>query len=136
AGEFPALPSDIPNRISHVFGFDGPSLAVNTSCSSALSALHLAVQSLRLGECGAAVVAAVNVIAHPYHLRLLSDRGLLAPDGVRGAFDADASGWSPGEGAAAILLRPAAAARADRDVIHCVVEGTSTGHAGGAGRFG
>src|SRR5205823_11814720 len=49
--EAAATASDIPNRVSHCFGFTGPSLAVDTSCSSSLTALHLAVESLRRGEC-------------------------------------------------------------------------------------
>ncbi|MET9971761.1 beta-ketoacyl synthase N-terminal-like domain-containing protein, partial [Streptomyces sp. NPDC006356] len=64
-----ATASEAANRISHFFGFDGPSLAVDTSCSSSLSALHLAAESLRRGECDSAVVAAANLITHPYHLR-------------------------------------------------------------------
>ncbi|WP_267887122.1 beta-ketoacyl synthase N-terminal-like domain-containing protein, partial [Streptomyces specialis] len=132
-----ALGADIPNRISHVFGFDGPSLAVNTSCSSSLTALHLAVESLRRGECDAAVVGAAGLILHPSHLALLARAGLLAePGSAATAFSADASGWCPGEGAGALLLRPAAAARAAGDTVHAVVEGTSVGHRGGGGRFG
>ncbi len=66
------------NRLSHFLGFEGPSLAVDTSCSSSLTAFHLAVESLRRGECESAVVAAANLFTHPYHVRLLADLGLLA----------------------------------------------------------
>jgi acyl transferase domain-containing protein len=131
-----AAASDIPNRISHFFGFQGPSLAVDTSCSSSLTALHLAVESLRRGECGAAIVGAVNLVAHPYHLGLLASLGLIAPDGMAGAFDGAASGWSPGEGAGALLLRPAGAAEDEGDVVHGVIEATWVGHSGDGGRYG
>ncbi|MFB7668626.1 amino acid adenylation domain-containing protein [Kitasatospora sp. NPDC056138] len=134
--EFAAAASDIPNRISHVFDFQGPSVAVDTSCSSSLAALHLAVQSLRLGECDAAVVAGVNLITHPYHLDLLADLGLLAEHGTAGAFDGAASGWSPGEGAGAVLLRPAEPAARDGDLVHAVIEASAIGHAGRSGRYG
>ncbi|MEU8891947.1 amino acid adenylation domain-containing protein [Streptomyces sp. NPDC048442] len=129
-----ALAADIPNRISHVFDFDGPSLAVNTSCSSSLTALHLATESLLRGECDAAVVAAVNLVSHPYHLRLLTEAGLLAADGDPRILGEDAAGWAPGEGAAAVLLRRADGAHRDR--VRGVVETTALGHPGRTPRFG
>ncbi|ACU71510.1 amino acid adenylation domain protein [Catenulispora acidiphila DSM 44928] len=130
------IASDLPNRVSHAFGFTGPSVAVDTSCSSSLTALHLAVQSIRLGECAAAVVAGVNLIAHPYHLALLSGLDLLGRKEAEGAFDGEAPGWTPAEGVAAVLLRPADAAAEDRDLVHAVIEGSWTGHLGTAPRFG
>ncbi|MFD4506926.1 amino acid adenylation domain-containing protein [Streptomyces sp. NPDC058457] len=132
-----ALASDLPARISHFFGFEGPSLAVDTSCSSSLTALHLAAESLRRGECDAAVVGAANLILHPYHLAALSAAGLLTDSAapVR-AYAADSSGWCPGEGVAAVLLRPAEPARRAGDVVHGVLEATWVGHYGGRGRYG
>lgn len=129
------IAADLPNRVSHIFGFCGPSMAVNTSCSSALTALHLARLSLTRGECDAAIVAAVNVIAHPYHLALLDGLALLAGQPA-GAFCASNTGWTPGEGAGAVLLRPEAAARADGDPVQAVIESSWTGHAGTTQRFG
>ncbi|MFD7275453.1 amino acid adenylation domain-containing protein [Streptomyces sp. NPDC059862] len=130
-----ATASEAANRISHFFGFDGPSLAVDTSCSSSLSALHLAVESLHRGECDSAVVAAANLITHPYHLRLLADTGLLAERLPDGAFADGTGGWSPGEGVAAVLLRTGPNAERDGDTPIAVVEATRVGHLGGAGRF-
>ncbi|WP_399882190.1 amino acid adenylation domain-containing protein [Streptomyces sp. BBFR51] len=136
AARVAALAGDIPGRISHHFGFDGPSVAVDTACSSSLTALHLAAEALRRGECDAAVVGAVNLVAHPYHLALLAEAGLLAEGGPVRAFAADGSGWCPGEGVAAVLLRPAAAAGRDGDTVRGVLEATWIGHSGGGGRFG
>ncbi|MFB6888404.1 amino acid adenylation domain-containing protein [Kitasatospora sp. NPDC056327] len=130
-----ATASEAANRISHAFGWDGPSLAVDTSCSSSLTALHLAAESLRRGECATAVVAAANLLTHPYHLELLTGLGLLAERLPAGAFDTAAAGWSPGEGVAAVLLRTAAAAERDGDTAVAVVEATGVGHSGGDGRF-
>ncbi|THA24096.1 amino acid adenylation domain-containing protein [Streptomyces sp. RKND-216] len=132
----PATASDVPNRISHFFDFQGPSMAVDTSCASSLAALHLAVESLRRGECGAAVVGAANLLAHPYHWGLLEGMELLATSGTPEAFPADGSGWYPGEGVAALLLRPAAAATDAGDVVHGLVEGTRMSHVGRAPRYG
>ncbi|MCW1097520.1 amino acid adenylation domain-containing protein [Streptomyces sp. RS2] len=136
AARVSALAADMPGRISHYFGFDGPSVAVDTACSSALTALHLAVEALRGGDCDAAVVGAANLVAHPYHLALLAEAGLLAEGGPVRAFAADSSGWCPGEGVAAVLLRPAASAARDGDTVRGVLEATWIGHAGGGGRFG
>ncbi|WP_432027727.1 amino acid adenylation domain-containing protein [Streptomyces sp. 1222.5] len=128
--------SDLPARIAHCFGFEGPAVAVDTACSSSLTALHLAATSLRQGECDAAVVSGVNVVAHPYHLALLRDLGLSAHRPAAGAFAAEDGGWSPGEGAGALLLRPLRDAVDRRDVLHGVVEATGAGAAGRPGPFG
>ncbi|MGX1673377.1 amino acid adenylation domain-containing protein [Streptomyces sp. NPDC055400] len=136
SAEVPATASDIANRVSHFFDFRGPSLAVDTSCSSSFAALHLAVQSLRRGECGAAVVGAVNLLAHPYHWGLLDGLELLAADAPPAAYAAEGSGWHPGEGVGVLLLRPADAARRAKDTVHGLIEGTRIGHAGRAPRYG
>lgn len=132
--------SDIPNRISHHFGFSGPSVAIDTSCSSSLTALHQAVRSLRSGECDAAVVTGANLISHRYHLDLLTDGGLLAPSGDTGAYSGHSSGWVPGEGIGALLLqsRPAGGPRPAAGGLpaRAIIETTWTGHIGGAGRYG
>lgn len=129
------LAGDIPNRISHAFGLDGPSVAMNTSCSSSLAALHLAAASLRSGECDAAVVGAANLVLHPYHLALLAAAGNRPGAGGGRAFAASGSGWWPGEGAAAVLLRPVGAALRAGDHVGGVVEATAIGFSG-AGVYG
>jgi len=131
-----ATASDMASRVSHAFGVRGPSVAVDGACTSALAALHLAAASLRAGECDAAVVAAVSLVAHPYHLRVLAGLGLVAAGAPAGAFCGAAGGWSPGEGAGALLLRRVGDAERHGDAVQAVVEGTALGHAGGGGRFG
>ncbi|MGW4463810.1 amino acid adenylation domain-containing protein [Micromonospora sp. NPDC004704] len=128
--------SEIANRISHAFDFRGPSVAVDTSCSSALTALRQAVESLERGDCDAAVVGAVNLLLHPYHASVLRGLGLVAEVPAARALDADAGGWSPGEGAGALLLRRLGDARRDRDRVDGVVESAWVGHTGGTSRFG
>src|SRR5207244_8521755 len=117
-----AAGSEMANRISHCFDFTGPSIAVDSACSSSMTALHLAVASLRRGECESAVVGAVNLLTHPYHLRLLADLGLLADRCPDGAFDASANGWVPGEGVGAVLLRVRAASERDADTMYAFIE--------------
>ncbi|XVV00810.1 amino acid adenylation domain-containing protein [Actinosynnema sp. CA-248983] len=127
--------SEVANRVSHVFDFRGPSIAVDTSCTSSLTALHLAVDSLRRGDCDAAVVGAANLLLHPYHASVLRGLDLVAETPPK-AMDAAAGGWSPGEAVGAVLLRRLADARRDGDAVHGVVESAWVGHTGGTGRFG
>ncbi|MFE5262771.1 SDR family NAD(P)-dependent oxidoreductase [Streptomyces coelicoflavus] len=115
----------VANRASHVFGFTGPSLAVDTACSSALTALHLAVEAVRRGDCGAAVVGGVNLILDPSHHTALAGMKMLSPDGRSRSFDQDADGMVPGEGVGAVVLKPLSAALRDGDRVHGLVLGTT-----------
>jgi amino acid adenylation domain-containing protein len=134
--EFSSFGSDLANRVSHFLDLRGPAVAVDTSCSSAVAALHLARLSLAAGECDSAVVCAVNLLAHPYHLALLGDLGLTATGGEPAAFDATAVGWIPGEGVGALLVRRLPDARQQGDPVLGVVTGTHVGHVGQVARFG
>lgn len=133
--EASALHSTMANRISYFFDFNGPSLALNTSCSSAMTALHLACESIRKGECGAAVVGGVNLITHQYHRYMLERLQLISRKGECRPFGAGADGWILGEGAGALLLKPLSKAEADRDWIYGVIKGTAVGHTGKTPRF-
>ncbi|CAM2010014.1 amino acid adenylation domain-containing protein [Acanthopleuribacter pedis] len=137
-GAFPtvSMPSSLANRVSHVFGFEGPSVVLNTSCSAGMTALHHAVAGLRGGDCGAALVTAVNLMTHPAHLDLLDSLDFLSDSEVCRPFGAQADGWVAGEGVGALLLKPLAAAERDGDTILAVVKGTSIGYSGKEGRFG
>ncbi len=128
--------ASLANRISFVFDFDGPSMAVNTSCASALSALHFAAESIRRGECDAAIVGGVNLLSHPYHARMLADLGLLSKDGRACPLSSEASGWAPGEGAGAVLLKALPAAERDGDTIHALIQASAIGHSGRSMRYG
>ncbi|WP_191276417.1 SDR family oxidoreductase, partial [Nocardiopsis terrae] len=122
----------LANRISYTLDLTGPSQTVDTLCSSSLVALHQAVQALRAGQCGAAVVAACHVGLTPWYYRSLSQLGALSPDLPR-PFDEDADGFVPGEGAVAVLLRPLADAERDGDHVWGVVRGTAVNHGGRGG---
>ena len=112
-------------RLSYVFGFEGPSIAVDTACSSSLVAVHLACQSLRLGECDLALAGGVNVILAPAISINHSRAKMLAPDGRCKTFDARADGFVRSEGCGLVALKRLSDALADRDVILAQIRGSA-----------
>ncbi|GLY25860.1 type I polyketide synthase [Micromonospora sp. NBRC 101691] len=122
--------SVIPARVSYLLGLQGPSLAVNTACSSALVAVHLACQSLRSGESTVALAGGVNLTIAPDSTVAMSKFGAMAPDGRSKAFDARADGYVRGEGAGIVVLKPLSRALADGDPVHCVIRGSTVNNDG------
>lgn len=131
-----ALASSIANRVSYYFDFIGPSIAINTSCSSGMTAIHLACESILHNECKAAIVGGINIISHPYHIHTLQQLNLLSDTNSCRPFSANANGWIAGEGAGAIVLKPLKDAKKDKDQILGIIKGTSVGHTGKTVRFG
>lgn len=125
----------IPNRVSHALNFQGPSMAVDTACSSSLTALHLACQSIRTGECRLAVVGGVNLSLHPYKFVALSQGQFASTDGRCRSFGAGGDGYVASEGVGAMVLRPLADAEADGDTIYGVIRGTAINHGGRVNGF-
>ena len=112
------------NRISYMLDLTGPSVTINTACSSALTAFHLACLTMHAGDAEMALVCAANLITDPrYHL-VLSKSMLLAPDGRCRSFDASGSGYVRAEGAAVMVLKPLVRALEDGDPVLAVVRGT------------
>ena len=122
--------ASIANRVSYLFDFHGPSMALDTMCSSSLTAIHLACESLRRGECRAAVAGGVNLSLHPDKYRQLSLGGFASSDGRCRSFGDGGDGYVPGEGVGAVLLKPLADAVADGDHIHAVIRGSALNHGG------
>lgn len=118
------------NRVSYELDLRGPSVGIDTACSSSLVALHEAWRALRAGECEAALVAGVNLLAAPRQFEALEDGGVLATDGLARAFDDEAHGYVRGEGVGAVLLRTVEAAERDNDRIYAVLAGSAVGHSG------
>ncbi|MBM7440079.1 SDR family NAD(P)-dependent oxidoreductase [Streptomyces sp. HB132] len=118
----------IANRVSHALDLSGPSMALDTMCSSSLTAIHLACESLRRGESELAIAGGVNVSVHPYKFAFLSQGRFLASDGRCRAFGAGGDGYVPGEGVGAVLLKPYRRALADGDRIHGLILGSAVNH--------
>jgi phthiocerol/phenolphthiocerol synthesis type-I polyketide synthase C len=117
-------------RLSYLFDLHGPSLAVDTACSSALVAIHLACRSLWNGESSAAIAGGVNVILAPWITVNFSKAGFMAPDGRCKTFDAKANGYVRSEGGGLVVLKPLAQALADGDPIYAVIRGTAVNQDG------
>jgi acyl transferase domain-containing protein len=118
------------NRLSHFFDLKGPSLAVDSGCSSSLAALHYACQSLRLGECSLALVGGVSLVLSPQGTVGLSQSWLTAADGRCKSFDEAADGYVRSDGCGMVLLKPLPDAIADGDPILAVVRGSAVNQDG------
>ncbi|RZK98837.1 MAG: KR domain-containing protein, partial [Rubrivivax sp.] len=104
AGGF-ALPGNIAsiaNRVSYYCNFHGPSLAVDTMCSSSLTAIHLACQNILRGSCEVAIAGGVNVSVHPNKFLALAQGQFAASDGLCKSFGEGGDGYVPGEGVGAV----------------------------------
>lgn len=96
--------SIIANRISHVFGFTGPSLTIDTACSSSLVALDRAVKAIENGEINTAVVAGVNILVSPFNFVGFARAGMLSPTGRCRPFSGEADGYVRAEGGVVTIL--------------------------------
>ncbi|GAA2063089.1 hypothetical protein GCM10009801_06700 [Streptomyces albiaxialis] len=124
----------IANRVSHFFGLEGPSLAVDSMCASSAMAVHLACADLARGESALAVAGGVNLATHPDKFLGLSEMGLLGSHpGSRSFRDGD--GYLPAEAVGAVLLKPLDAALRDGDTVHAVIKGSASLHSGRADGF-
>ncbi|HEV3385813.1 MAG TPA: polyketide synthase, partial [Gemmata sp.] len=113
------------NRISYCFNFRGPSSAVDTACSSALVAVHLACQSIWVDNAELALAGGVNALLTPDWYVGFSRMDMLSPDGRCKAFDARANGFVRSEGAGIVVLKPMSRAVADGDRIYALIRGTA-----------
>ncbi|WP_158845501.1 type I polyketide synthase [Saccharothrix deserti] len=120
----------IANRVSHFLGVRGPSLTVDAAQSSALVAVHLAVESLRRGESELAMAGGVNLNLTAGRETSTIEFGGLSPDGRSRTFDAHANGFARGEGGGVVVLKPLARALADGDPVHAVILGSAVNNDG------
>jgi acyl transferase domain-containing protein/acyl carrier protein len=139
----------LATRVSYKLNLSGPSVVVQTACSTALVATHLACQSLLNGECDVAMAGGVSLMRATKNnpeaestveesstsRNAPNDGGVISPEGYCRAFDANASGTIGGEAAGVIVLKRLSDARKDGDFIHAVIRGSAMNN-DGARKFG
>ncbi len=117
--------SIIPARIAYSLGLRGPAIAVNTACSSALVAIHLAAQSLERHECDLVLAGGVNLMLTPRATVQMTKFGAMNPAGQCRPFDAGANGYVRGEGCGVVVLKRLSDALSAGDRIYAVVHGSA-----------
>ena len=120
-------------RISYLFGFEGPSVSVDTASSSSLVAVFQAMRSLQEGTCNLALAGGSNAILVPVNSLLMSKAGLLSEDGRCKSFSADAKGFGRGEGCGVLVMKRLSDAQRDGNRIMAVIRGGAVVHNGFSG---
>ena len=115
----------LSNRVNYVFNLRGPSLTLDTACSSSMYALHLACASIDSGECSAAVVGGSNLILTPECQVFSSSLGAVSKTSRCHTFDAAADGYARADGIGALCIKSLKQAIADNDPIRAVIRGTA-----------
>ncbi|WP_337886323.1 polyketide synthase, partial [Fischerella thermalis] len=120
----------LPTQTSYKLNLTGPSVNVQTTCSTSLVAVHLACQSLLNGESDIALAGGVSIQVPQKAGYLYQEGGINSPDGHCRAFDANAQGTVFGDGLGIVVLKRLADALADRDYIHAVIKGSAINNDG------
>jgi acyl transferase domain-containing protein len=120
----------LANRVSYFLDITGPSMPIDTMCSSSLTAIHEACEHIYRGECALAFAGGVNLYLHPSTYVEMASQHALSRDGKCRSFGAGANGFVPGEGVGVVLLKRLSAALEDNDTIHGLILATHVNHGG------
>jgi len=120
----------VATRVSYKLNLKGPSVTIQTACSTSLTAVHFACQALLTYQCNLALAGGVSVnIRRPWGY-FYKEGGILSPDGRCRAFDADANGTVIGQGVGVVVLKRFSEALADGDTIYAVIKGSAINNDG------
>ncbi|MBM0104580.1 SDR family NAD(P)-dependent oxidoreductase [Steroidobacter sp. S1-65] len=122
--------ASIANRVSYVLNLHGPSMTLDTMCSSSLTAIHLACQDLRTGGTDLAIAGGVNLSIHPGKYSMLSAGQFISSAGHCQSFGEGGDGYIPGEGVGAVILKRLSDAERDGDAIYAIIRGSALNHGG------
>ncbi|MCH9647874.1 MAG: SDR family oxidoreductase [Deltaproteobacteria bacterium] len=135
AGEYQALLANdkdfLATRLSYKLDLTGPSLTLQTACSTSLVAICLACQSLEIGDCDTALAGGVSLRLPQMEGYVYQAEGILSPDGHCRSFDAKASGTVPGSGVGVVTLKRLEDALEEGDPIRAVIRGWAVNNDGG-----
>ena len=115
----------LSNRINYVFNLKGPSMTLDTACSSSMYALHLACSAIHNGDCSGAIVAGSNLTLTPEVQISSSALGAISPTSRCHTFDAAADGYARADGIGALYIKRLQDAITDRNPIRAVIRGTA-----------
>lgn len=120
----------LASRVSYKLNLKGPSVSVQTACSTSLVAVHMACQGLLNHDCDMALAGGVT-LSYPMHLGYLYEKGMIfSPDGHNRAFDDHAEGTVPSNGLGIVVLKRIREAIADGDHIYAVIRGSAVNNDG------
>jgi acyl transferase domain-containing protein/NAD(P)-dependent dehydrogenase (short-subunit alcohol dehydrogenase family)/acyl carrier protein len=122
----------LATRTSYKLNLEGPSMTIQTACSTSLVAVHMACQGLLGYECNMALAGGATIFVPQKTGYLYQEEGISSPDGHCRAFDADARGTVAGSGVGIVALKRLEDAIADRDTIHAVIRGSALNNDGAA----
>ncbi|KAJ4999818.1 Highly reducing polyketide synthase ACRTS2 [Colletotrichum sp. SAR 10_66] len=120
----------VSNRLSYFFNLRGPSISLDSACSSSGYAVHMACQSLRAGECETAFVGASSLMVNHHTMSQLDTLGALSSDGKCFSYDSRANGFGRGEGASCLILKRLDQAIEAGDPVHAVIRNSAANHSG------
>ncbi|OBG21202.1 polyketide synthase [Mycolicibacterium celeriflavum] len=120
----------VSGRVAFALGLEGPAVAVDTACSSALVAVHQACQALHIGDCDMALAGGVNVLLSPVTVIAASRARMLSPAGRCKTFDASADGYVRSEGCGMLVLKRLSDAVRDGDRVQAVISSSAVNQDG------
>lgn len=120
----------IANRVSYVLNLHGPSMSIDTMCSSSLTTFHMACQDLKSRRTHLAIVGGVNISIHPNKYSVLSAGQFISSHGICESFGKGGNGYVPAEGVGVAILKRLSDAQRDRDHIYGVIKGSAINHGG------
>ncbi len=120
----------LPSRVSYKLDLTGPSVNVQTACSTSLVAVHMACKALLEGECDLALAGGVSIKAQQRTGYYYQEGGIASASGRCRTFDAEADGTIGGSGLGVVVLKRLDDALADRDTIHAVIKGSAINNDG------
>lgn len=119
------LPAMLPARLAYYLNLRGPAMLVDTSCSSSLVAIHLAIQALQSSDCSLALAGGINIFTVPLVNTVVNAIGIIAQSGETRSFDEQAQGVGQGEGAGVVVLKKLSQAIYDQDRIYAVIRSSA-----------
>ena len=122
--------SSLANRVSYFFDFNGPSIGVDTMCSSSLTSVYLACMNLKSKDIDYAIAGGVNIDVHASKHLYLSNLGFASKDGRCRSFGEGGTGYVPGDGVGAVMLKRLSDAVKDGDRIYAVIKSIEINHSG------